>query len=80
MALGFVIINFGVVNYSAVLMTDFLLENFWLIPIYSLIGALITLPWSLGIVRQTGPRPAAYINILMTVVGFIHGSIIFNLI
>jgi len=59
-------------------MTDFLLENFWLIPAYSLIGALITLPWSLGIVRQTGPRPAAYINILMTSVGFIHGSIIFN--
>ncbi|MEL6500042.1 MAG: NAD(P)H-quinone oxidoreductase subunit F [Cyanobacteria bacterium J06623_1] len=61
-------------------MTDFLLENFWLIPTYSLIGALITLPWSLGIVRRTGPRPAAYINILMTTVGFIHGSIIFNLI
>ena len=61
-------------------MTDFLLENFWLIPGYSLIGALMTLPWSLGIVRQTGPRPAAYINILMTIVGFIHSSIIFNLI
>ena len=61
-------------------MTDFLLENFWLIPLYSLIGALITLPWSLGIVRRTGPRPAAYINILMTVLGFVHGSIIFNLI
>jgi NAD(P)H-quinone oxidoreductase subunit 5 len=60
-------------------MTDFLLDNFWLIPTYSLIGALITLPWSLGVVRQTGPRPAAYINILMTVVGFIHGLIIFNL-
>ncbi len=61
-------------------MTDFLLENFWVIPLYSLIGAVITLPWSLGIIRQTGPRPAAYINILMTVVGFVHGSIIFNLI
>ncbi|MEM9510246.1 MAG: NAD(P)H-quinone oxidoreductase subunit F [Cyanobacteria bacterium P01_E01_bin.35] len=61
-------------------MTDFLLKNFWIIPLYSLIGAVITLPWSLGIIRKTGPRPAAYINILMTVVGFIHGSIIFNLI
>ena len=59
-------------------MTDFLLKNFWLIPTYSLIGALITLPWSLGIVRQKGPRPAAYINILMTVVSFVHGSLIFN--
>lgn len=61
-------------------MTDFLLENFWLIPIYSLVGAIATLPWSLGIVRQTGPRPAAYINILMTIIGFIHSSIIFHLI
>ena len=60
-------------------MTDFLLENFWIVPIYSFVGAIITLPWSLGIIRQTGPRPAAYINILMTIVGFIHGSIIFTL-
>lgn len=61
-------------------MTDFLLENFWVIPLYSLVGAVLTLPWSLGIIRKTGPRPAAYINILMTVLGFVHGSIIFNLI
>lgn len=58
-------------------MTDFLLENIWLVPVYSLVGALITLPWSLGIIRQTGPRPAAYINILMTVMGFLHGSLVF---
>ncbi len=61
-------------------MTDFLLENSWIIPIYSLVGALLTLPWSLGIIRKTGPRPAAYLNILMTLVAFVHGSIIFNLI
>lgn len=59
-------------------MTDFLLENFWIVPIYSLVGAVITLPWSLGIIRQTGPRPAAYINILMTVLGFVHGSVVFS--
>ena len=61
-------------------MTDFLLNYSWLIPIYSLVGAAITLPWSLGIIRKTGPRPAAYINILMSVVAFVHGSIIFNLV
>ena len=61
-------------------MTDFLLENSWFIPIYGLIGAILTLPWSLGIIRQTGPRPAAYFNIFMTLLAFIHGSIIFNLI
>ena len=59
-------------------MTDFLLENSWVIPIYSLVGAVITLPWSLGIIRKTGPRPAAYINILLTLVAFVHGTIIFN--
>ena len=61
-------------------MTDFLLEISWFIPIYGLIGAILTLPWSLGIIRKTGPRPAAYFNIFMTLVAFIHGSIIFNLI
>lgn len=61
-------------------MTDFLLNYSWVIPLYSLVGALVTLPWSLGIIRKTGPRPAAYINILMSAIAFIHGSIIFNLV
>ena len=61
-------------------MTEFLLENSWIIPLYSLVGAVLSLPWSLGIIRKTGPRPAAYFNILMTLVGFIHSSLIFNLI
>ena len=61
-------------------MTDFLVNYSWIIPVYSLVGALITLPWSLGLIRRTGPRPAAYINIFMTVVAFVHGSIIFNLV
>jgi len=61
-------------------MTDFLVNYSWIIPLYSLVGALITLPWSLGIIRKTGPRPAAYINIFMTVMAFVHGSIIFNLV
>ena len=61
-------------------MTDFLLQTVWIVPIYSLLGAILTLPWSLGIIRRTGPRPAAYINILMTLVGFVHSSLVFNLI
>lgn len=44
---------------------------------YGLIGAILTLPWSTGTVRKTGPRPAAYFNLLMTVLAFIHGSVIF---
>ena len=61
-------------------MTDFLVKTVWIIPLYSLMGAIVTLPWSLGIIRKTGPRPAAYINILLTLVSFLHSSIVFNLI
>jgi NAD(P)H-quinone oxidoreductase subunit 5 len=60
-------------------MTDFLLENVWFIPFYGLIGSVLTLPWSFGLIKKTGPRPAAYINILMTLVAFVHGTIAFRL-
>jgi NAD(P)H-quinone oxidoreductase subunit 5 len=58
-------------------MTQFLLQACWWVPFYGLIGAILTLPWSTGTVRTTGPRPAAYFNLLMTVLAFIHGSVIF---
>ncbi|MBD2576929.1 NAD(P)H-quinone oxidoreductase subunit F [Oscillatoria sp. FACHB-1406] len=58
-------------------MSEWLLHNSWFIPFYGVIGAAITLPWSAGFVRKTGPRPAAYINLFMTVLAFIHGSIVF---
>jgi NAD(P)H-quinone oxidoreductase subunit 5 len=59
-------------------MGHFLTHNVWWVPIYGLIGALVTLPWSMGIVRRTGPKPAAYFNLLMTIIGVIHGSIAFQ--
>jgi len=59
-------------------MTELLVRYVWLIPFYSLIGALLTLPWALGFLRRTGPRPAAYLNILMTLLSFAHGSVVFN--
>lgn len=59
-------------------MNQFLLQSSWWVPCYGLVGAILTLPWSIGIVRRTGPRPAAYFNLLMTVVAFIHGSIVFR--
>ena len=59
-------------------MAEFLLDNVWLVPFYGFLGAVITLPWSLGLIRRTGPKPAAYINILMTLVAFVHGTIAFN--
>ena len=59
-------------------MTEFLIQTSWLIPFYGLLGALGTLPWSLGFVRRTGQRPAAYINLLMSVLATVHGAIAFR--
>ncbi len=58
-------------------MVDFLLQTCWFIPFYGLIGSLLSLPWCLGLIRRTGPRPAAYVNLLLTFVAFLHGSIVF---
>lgn len=56
----------------------FLAQSACWVPVYGLIGAVLTLPWSMGIIRRTGPRPAAYFNLLMTIAAFIHGGIIFR--
>ncbi|HEY9704815.1 MAG TPA: NAD(P)H-quinone oxidoreductase subunit F, partial [Allocoleopsis sp.] len=31
---------------------------------------------SMGIIKRTGPRPAAYFNLLMTLLAFVHGSLV----
>ena len=54
-------------------MTEFLTQNVWLLPCYGLFGAILTLPWATGLIRRTGPRPAAYFNLLMTIVASVHG-------
>jgi len=59
-------------------MDQFLFDTCWWIPCYGLLGAILTLPWSTGLVRQTGPRPAAYFNLFMTVVAFVHGLFVFR--
>ncbi|MGL5081772.1 MAG: NAD(P)H-quinone oxidoreductase subunit F [Microcoleaceae cyanobacterium] len=59
-------------------MTPFILQTSLLIPFYGLIGAILTLPWATGIIRRTGPRPAAYFNLFMTIVAFVHGSVVFR--
>ena len=56
-------------------MAQFFLETAWLIPCYALIGSILAIPWSPSIIRGTGPRPAGYINALMTLVAFLHGLI-----
>lgn len=59
-------------------MAQFLLQMSWWVPCYGLIGAVLTLPWSTGIIRRTGPRPAAYFNLLMTGLAFLHGTVVFR--
>jgi NAD(P)H-quinone oxidoreductase subunit 5 len=59
-------------------MHPFLFQSIWWVPCYGLLGALLTLPWSTGVIRRTGPRPAAYFNLLMTLLAFIHGAVIFR--
>lgn len=54
------------------LITDFWLSSAWLVPLYPLAGALLGLPWSPGIIRRTGPRPAGYVNLLTTLAAFVH--------
>ncbi|MFM2305184.1 MAG: hypothetical protein RLZZ135_2597 [Cyanobacteriota bacterium] len=57
---------------------QFLLQTSCWIPLYGLVGAVLTLPWSTGIVRRSGPRPAAYFNILMTLAAMVHGGFAFQ--
>jgi NAD(P)H-quinone oxidoreductase subunit 5 len=57
---------------------QFLLQTSCWIPFYGLLGAILTLPWSTGIVQRSGPRPAAYFNILMTILAVIHGGLVFQ--
>jgi NAD(P)H-quinone oxidoreductase subunit 5 len=59
-------------------MNEFLFSTTWWIPFYSLLGAILTLPWAMGIVRRTGPRPAAYLNLLTTFLAFIHSLVVFK--
>lgn len=58
-------------------MGQYLLDTIWLVPIYALIGGLLAIPWSPGIIRKTGPRPAGYVNAVMTFCSFVHAVLAF---
>jgi NAD(P)H-quinone oxidoreductase subunit 5 len=57
-------------------MDNFLLETVWLVPCYALIGAFLAIPWSPGIIKRTGPRPAGYINLIVTFLAFVHSVLV----
>jgi NAD(P)H-quinone oxidoreductase subunit 5 len=59
-------------------MTQFLIDTCWWVPLYGVLGAIAALPWATGWIRRTGPRPAAYINIALTFVSFLHGCWVFQ--
>ncbi len=48
----------------------------WLIPLYGFSGMVLSLPWATGWIRRNGPRPAAYLNLLVTLLAVLHGSLI----
>jgi NAD(P)H-quinone oxidoreductase subunit 5 len=48
----------------------------WMIPLYGFSGMLLSLPWAAGWFKRNGPRPAAYLNLLVTLLAVIHGSLI----
>ncbi|HRD42061.1 MAG TPA: NAD(P)H-quinone oxidoreductase subunit F, partial [Prochlorococcaceae cyanobacterium AMR_MDS_5431] len=50
----------------------------WLIPIYGFAGMIISLPWATGWVKRNAPRPPAYLNLIISLVAFVHGSLAFN--
>ena len=52
-----------------------LIQSIWLLPIYTLMGAAFSVIWFPGITRRTGPRPAGYVNALMSLVAFVHASL-----
>jgi len=54
-----------------------ILNTSWLIPCYPLLGMGLSVFWSPGISRRTGPRPAGYLNAMMTFLALLHSLLAF---
>jgi len=52
------------------------LQLIWLVPLYGFSGMLLSLPWATGWIKLNGPRPAAYLNLLVTLLAVLHGSLV----
>lgn len=61
-------------------MTQFLLETVWLVPCYAIAGAISSIVWSPAMIRRTGPRPAGYFNLCMTLLAFMHSLVAFPMV
>ena len=51
------------------------MQLIWLVPLYGFSGMLLSLPWATGWIKRNGPRPAAYLNLLVTLLAVLHGSL-----
>ncbi|MBP0018504.1 MAG: NAD(P)H-quinone oxidoreductase subunit F [Cyanobacteria bacterium SBLK] len=47
-------------------------ESIWIVPCYALLGAVLALLWSPGLIRRSGPRPAGYVNLILTLSALVH--------
>ena len=52
------------------------LQTAWLIPLYGFSGMLLALPWATGWIKRNGQRPAAYLNLLVTLLAVGHSSLV----
>jgi len=57
-------------------MLNSLYQTVWLVPCYSVLGIILVIPWSPGLIRNLGPRPSGYISILLTSVAFLHSLLV----
>jgi len=58
-------------------MTLIFAQSAWLVPLYPLLAALLSLCWAPGGLARTGPRPCGYLNLLMVAVAFVHSAVAF---
>jgi NAD(P)H-quinone oxidoreductase subunit 5 len=65
-------VSFLYLLLNKIIMSHFFTNNIWLIPIYTLSGILLSTLWFPGIIKKTGPRPSGYLNIVVTVIAWLH--------
>jgi len=58
-------------------MIDFFAQTAWVVPIYPLLGMVLSALWFPSLIRRTGPRPAGYINALTTFLALAHSLLAF---
>ncbi len=59
-------------------MAQLVTQTVWLIPCYALLGMVLSSLWFPSITRRTGPRPAGYFNLIVTLVAFVHSVLAFS--